>query len=104
MNPNISTSFYLSAQDISTCDKYYILYWEARYLYGSMVLNPTKIRRQNVDFKLVLHDNLTMKELGANPEQQIKLSFRRTRNSLTGYVLVSKVKNTSSPLIPYHHV
>ena len=96
MNPNISTSFYLSSQDISTCDKYYILYWEARYLYACTVLDKARIKRQNVIYQIVLLDNLTIKELGANPELQLKLSFRRVRNSLTGYVLVTSVNNFST--------
>jgi hypothetical protein len=84
----------LSAQDVSTLDKYYILYWEARYLNSSVRQEGFElfINRETVKYRIVFIGGIDLAYLSANPDNQVRLSFRRIKNRIAGVVLVSRVK------------
>lgn len=92
----IRTSFHLPTETLSACDKYYILYWNNRYLYTSLLRSP-RIVRENVTYTPTFLSGLSMEELGMNPESSVRLSFRRIRGHKTGYVLIDRtVRITAS--------
>lgn len=94
----LSSSFYLSPSQIQSCDKYYILYWESRHLYAQLV-STGKVIREKITYIPVFKDDLTALDLAANPETQIKVSFRRLKGNLTGYVIISKVRANSDGMV-----
>jgi hypothetical protein len=95
----LQNSFYLPPQHIKLCDKYYILYWESRYLYTAL-LSHNRVVREQVSYTPIFQDGITRESLGLNPEEQIKLSFRRLKGKIYGYVIVSKIrKNTEGQVI-----
>jgi hypothetical protein len=86
---------------IGLCDKYYILYWESRYLY-TQIFRGGRIIRQGVSYTPHLKDGLTLQELSRNPEAQIRISFRRLRGKIGGDAVI-----TRTPIITVkkvHHV
>lgn len=85
----------LSAQDILLLDKYYILYWEARYLKASLRFERCGdyyIERQSVNYQIFFGDRLDTAYLEKNPDHQIRLSFRRLKGRNKGIVLVTRIK------------
>jgi hypothetical protein len=96
---NLSTSiinkFHLSPREIQACDRYYILYWQARFLYVQLLKQP-RILREGVVFTPIFQDSLTELELQSNPLIQTKLSFRKIRTHSTGYVLIGRAGTSSS--------
>ncbi len=93
----ITTSFYIPTEYLHTCEKYYILHWSARYIYTSLLRSP-RVIRENIPYIPVLQEGLTIEWIGANPEAQLRMSFRKLRGHRTGYVIVRKpaVVTTSS--------
>lgn len=91
-NP-LKHTFYLSPDQQFQCDKYYLLYWETKYLLSQLSVSPISnhIRRQDIWYEVFLQDGLELGDLESTQEATIKLSFRRKRNSPGGYVLVSKI-------------
>lgn len=91
--PNLSESilnkFHLSTREIQACDRYYILYWQSRFLYTQLLKQP-RILRESVVFTPIFLDGLTELELQNNPLMQTKLSFRKIRTHSTGYVLIAR--------------
>ena len=86
----ITTHFHVPTEHLRICDKYYILYWQARYLYTQLLRSPRIIREQ-IGYVPVLQDGLSMESIGANPESQLRLSFRRIRGHRTGYVVIRSI-------------
>jgi hypothetical protein len=83
----ITTHFHVPTETLPICDKYYILYWQARFLYTQLLRSP-RIVREGIAFVPVLQEGLTIEWIGANPEMQVRLSFRRIRGHKTGYVII----------------
>lgn len=83
----ITTQFHLSTDILRICDKYYILYWQSRYVYTCLLRSP-RVVRENIAYVPVLQEGLTMEWIGRNPEQQLRMSFRRIRGHRTGYVII----------------
>ena len=95
VSEQITGSFNLPTDVISICDRYYILYWESRYVYSSLLRSP-RIVRQGTTYVPILLDGLTLEYLGSDPELPIKLSFRRLRYKRTGYVLIARTAQIST--------
>jgi hypothetical protein len=91
----ITTHFHVPTEHLRICDKYYILYWQARYLYTQLLRSP-RIIREGIGYVPVLQDGLSMESIGANPESQIRLSFRRIRGHRTGYVVIKNICQCST--------
>jgi hypothetical protein len=85
----ITTSFTVPTDYLRVCDKYYVLYWQARYVYTWLLSKP-RIVREGIGYVPVLQDGLSLQEIGANPEVQLRLSFRKIRGHRTGYVLIRR--------------
>ena len=83
----ITTHFHVPTESLSVCDKYYILYWQSRYVYTQLLRSP-RIVRESIAFVPVLQERLTMEWIGRNPDVQLRLSFRRIRGHRTGYVII----------------
>ena len=83
----ITTHFHVPTESLSVCDKYYILYWQSRYVYTQLLRSP-RIVRESIAFVPVLQERLTMEWIGRNPDVQLRLSFRRIRGNRTGYVII----------------
>lgn len=86
--------FNLPPETIQICDKYYILYWESRYLYTQLLTYAGRVVREKISYTPVFLSDLSSEELGRNPEMQLRLSFRRLRGKIGGYVLITKTKGT----------
>ena len=86
----IVTQFHLPTETIKLCDKYFILYWQARYTY-SQLFRDSRIIKDGVSYIPVMQQNLTLSWIGKNPEAQVKLSFRKLRGHRAGYVLIAPV-------------
>ena len=86
----LQTFFHLPPETIQICDKYYILYWESRYLYTQLLRNQNRVIRERISYVPIFQDDLTFEELGANPELQVKVSFRRLKGKIGGYVLIGR--------------
>ena len=84
--------FNLPPETIILCDKYYILYWESRYLYTQLLRNHDRVIRERISYVPIFQDGLTFEILGANPELQVKVSFRRLKGKTGGFVLIAKTK------------
>ena len=85
----ITTHFHLPTDTLRICDKYYILYWQSRFLYTQLLRSPRVVREQ-IAYVPVLCDGLSLEYLGSHPELQIRLSFRRIRGHRTGYVIIRR--------------
>lgn len=85
----VTAHFHLPHEYIHSCDKYYILYWQARYVY-TLLLRTPRIVRENVPFIPVLQEGLTMEWIGKNPEAQLRCSFRKLKGHKTGYVVIRR--------------
>lgn len=83
----ITTSFRLSPDVIKQCDRYYILYWQASHAYAA-VFSTGRIVRDKVSYIPVFMNELSLAKLGLNPEQKIRLSFRKLQGHSGGYVLI----------------
>ena len=83
----ITTHFQVPTESLSVCDKYYILYWQSRYVYTQLLRSP-RIVRESIAFVPVLQEGLTIEWIGKNPDVQLRLSFRRIRGHRTGYVII----------------
>ena len=100
-NPSVSlteavtTHFHMPTDYLRVCDKYYVLYWQARFLYTQLLRSPRIIREQ-AGFIPVLQDGLTIEWIGRNPEAQLRLSFRRIRGHRTGYVIIRRPVSVTS--------
>jgi hypothetical protein len=99
LSTSILTKFHLSPREIQSCDRYYILYWQARFFYIQLLKSP-RILREGVIFTPVFMDDLTELELQSNPTIQIKLSFRKIRTHSTGYVLIGRAGTPTSTTTP----
>ena len=85
----ITTHFHIPTESLSVCDKYYVLYWQARYLYTQLLRSP-RIVRESIAYVPVLQEGLSVEWIGRNPETQLRLSFRKIRGHRTGYVLIRR--------------
>jgi len=83
----ITTQFHLPVEYLRVCDKHYVLYWQARYVYTWLISKP-RIIREGIAYVPVLQDGLSLQEIGRNPESQLRLSFRKIRGHRTGYVII----------------
>lgn len=83
----ITTHFHVPTEYLPVCDKYYVLYWQSRYVYTCLLRSP-RIVRESISFVPVLQEGLTMEWIGRNPDVQLRLSFRRIRGHRTGYVII----------------
>lgn len=83
----ITHYFHLPTEHLKICDKYYILYWQAKHLYTQILKSP-RIIREGIGYVPVLQDDLSLEIIGVSPEAQIRLSFRRIRGHRTGYVVI----------------
>jgi len=83
----ITTSFNLPTDYLRVCDKHYVLYWQARYVYTWLISKP-RIIREGIGYVPVLQDGLSLQEIGRTPESQLRLSFRKIRGHRTGYVII----------------
>ena len=88
----LHTFFHLPPETIRVCDKYYILYWESRYLYTQLLKGAGRIIREKISYTPVFLESLSTQEIGANPETQLRLSFRRLRGKSGGIVLIARTK------------
>lgn len=92
--------FNLSPTEIKECDKYYILYWQASYLFSELIKSACQeIVREKIHFKVHFINGLTLDYLRFNSDAQVKVSFRRKKNTLFGIVLCSPIL-ASVPSIP----
>ncbi len=100
-NPSVSlteavtTHFHMPTDYLRVCDKYYVLYWQARFLYTQLLRSP-RIARENIAYVPVLQEGLSIQEIGKNPEAQLRLSFRRIKGHRTGYVIIRRPVTVSS--------
>lgn len=85
----ITTHFHVPTEYLPVCDKYYVLYWQARYVYTCLLRSP-RIIRESIAYVPVLQEGLTMEWIGRNPDTQLRLSFRRIRGHKTGYVIIRR--------------
>ena len=85
----VTTQFHMPTEMLGICDKHYILYWQARYVYTWLISKP-RIVREGIGYVPVLQDDLSLQEIGANPEVQLRLSFRKLRGHRTGHVLIRR--------------
>lgn len=85
---SITTEFHLPPEVLASCDKYYILYWNSRFLY-TQILRAPRIVRENIAYIPIFQEGLFLQELGKNPDKQVRLSFRKIRGHRTGYVIIS---------------
>lgn len=85
----ITTQFHLPVEYLRICDKHYVLYWQARHVYVQLLRSP-RIIRENIAYVPVLQDDLSIQDIGSNPENQLRLSFRKIRGHRTGYVIIRK--------------
>jgi hypothetical protein len=90
----LTSFFHLPPETIRICDKYYILYWESRYLYTQLLQFSGRVVREKISYIPVFLDSLTSEELGANPEMQVRLSFRRLSGKIGGYVMIARTHST----------
>jgi len=86
----LTNSFHLPANHIKVCDKYYILYWQSRFVFASM-LNGPRIEREGIGYEPILLDGLSQDYLMNYPDARVRCSFRRLRGKVGGYVLVQKI-------------
>ena len=99
-NPSVSlteavtTHFHMPTDYLRVCDKYYVLYWQARFLYTQLLRSP-RIARENIAYVPVLQEGLSIQEIGKNPEAQLRLSFRRIKGHRTGYVIIRRPVSVS---------
>lgn len=87
----LQSFFHLPPETIKLCDKYYILYWESRYLYAQLLRNTGRVIREKISYTPIFQGLLRKEDLGVSLEMQVKLSFRRLRGKIGGIVLVDKV-------------
>ena len=85
----VTTHFHMPTDYLRVCDKYYVLYWQARFLYTQLLRSP-RIIRENLAYVPVLQEGLSIQEIGKNPEAQLRLSFRRIKGHRTGYVIIRR--------------
>lgn len=85
---SITTDFHLSTEVLASCDKYYILYWNSRFLYTQVLRSP-RIIRESIAYIPIFQEGLSLEELGKHPDNQVRLSFRKIRGHRTGYVIIS---------------
>jgi hypothetical protein len=85
----ITTHFHIPTDYLRVCDKHYVLYWQARYVYTWLLSKP-RIIREGIAFVPVLQDGLSLQEIGTIPDVQLRLSFRKIRGHRTGYVLIRR--------------
>lgn len=83
----VTTHFHIPTDYLRVCDKYYVLYWQARFVYTQLLRSP-RIVREGIAFVPVLQEGLSMEWIGRNPEVQLRLSFRKIRGHKTGYVII----------------
>jgi len=83
----VTTCFHMPTEMLGICDKYYVLYWQARYVYTQLLRTP-RIVREQIGYVPVLQEGLTIEWIARNPEIQLRLSFRRIRGHRTGYVII----------------
>lgn len=86
----LTTQFHLPPPTIQICDKYYILYWQSRFLYTQLLASP-RVVREKIPYVPVFLEPLSFQYLGAHPEDQVKVSFRRLRGKFSGHVLISTI-------------
>jgi hypothetical protein len=84
----ILQDFHLAPIHISVCDKYYILYWEAKYLYTQLLKNSGRIIKEKISFTPIFKDGINEEYLGMNPDKVIRLSFRKLKYNPGGYVII----------------
>ena len=91
----VTTHFHMPTDYLRVCDKYYVLYWQARFLYTQLLRSPRIIREQ-IAYVPVLQEGLSIQEIGAHPEAQLRLSFRRIKGHRTGYVIIRRPVSVTS--------
>lgn len=82
----ITTQFHVPTEYLRVCDKYYILYWSARYVYAQLLRSP-RVIREGIAYVPVLQD-ISLEWIGKNPDSQVRVSFRKIRGHRTGYVII----------------
>jgi hypothetical protein len=85
----ITTQFHLPIEYLRVCDKHYVLYWQARFLYTQLLRSP-RIVREGIAYVPVLQDDISIEYVGSNPESQLRMSFRKLRGHKTGYVIIRR--------------
>jgi len=84
----LQAKFHLPADTVRLCEKYYILYWEARFVHNQLT-NYGTIKRENVLYKPFLSPDITIQKLADNPTLTVRLSFRKLAWKSEGYVLIA---------------
>ena len=88
ISEQLLTQFNLPSETIRVCDKYYILYWQSSYIYTQLLECP-RIMREKIPYQPVFMEDLSHEYLGKHPDIQVRLSFRRMRGKIAGYVLIA---------------
>jgi hypothetical protein len=91
----VTTHFHMPTDYLRVCDKYYVLYWQARFLYTQLLRSP-RIVRESISYVPVLQEGLSLQEISSSPDSQIRLSFRRIKGHRTGYVIIRRPVTVTS--------
>ena len=90
----ITHNFHLPESTVAVCDKYFILYWEAHYLYSSLLRCP-RIIKDEIPFVPVFLPGMTLEDLACNPYAVIRCSFRKLHGHRTGYVICAPAPSST---------
>ena len=93
ISEQLLTQFNLPPETIQVCDKYYILYWQASYVYTQLLECP-RIMREKIPYQPIFMEGLSRDCLCRHPDIQVRLSFRRLRGKIAGYVLIAPLKSS----------
>lgn len=93
LSDSITGNFHLTPAEIKSCSNYFILYWDARYVHTLLLRSP-RIIKDGVPYCPVWLDGLSENELSMLGDKTVRLSFRRLKTHITGFVLISKVKSS----------
>jgi hypothetical protein len=58
----VTTHFHMPTDYLRVCDKYYVLYWQARFLYTQLLRSP-RIVRESISYVPVLQEGLSLQEI-----------------------------------------
>lgn len=86
----ITGQFHLTPSQIKCCDRYFTRYWDARYVFSQLLACP-RLVKDRISYQPIFLDGLTQDYLGLNPEQVVRLSFRRLATHKTGFVIISTI-------------
>lgn len=93
----LTNKFHLEPSQITRCDKYFIRYWQASYVFSSF-LACHRFMHEKIAYQPVFMESVDEKWLSMNPDKTVRCSFRRLKGKQAGYMLIARTpeKETQS--------